>query len=169
MSRIQVRRVTSIRELSRSLCSACSMFLSLWTAKEATAATLYLLSSVSYSRPYHFIFLDLITILLFGEEQKLCNLSTCNFSLCILFYAPGTSSLISPKVISQTSSAEVLPSWETKFRNQKFEEVSNIPLDASCLNLFCINSLKPCGYYIYLQFSNLSFKYYLAEVHDSEG
>ena len=56
-----------------------------------------LLSPIRATRPSHFILLDLITWILFGEEYRSLNSSLCNF-----LHSPLTPSLIGPHILLST-------------------------------------------------------------------
>jgi hypothetical protein len=78
--------------------------------------------------PAHRDLFDLITLIIFVDEQKLCNLSQCSF-----LQPPVISPILSPNVLlsnlfSNTSIC-VLLTWRTKFHTHRTQEINPATVD----------------------------------------
>jgi hypothetical protein len=63
----------------------------------------FILSAIRDTCPAYLILLDLINLILLGEEYKLCR-----FSLCSFLQSPVTSSLFSPNILLSTLFSNIL-------------------------------------------------------------
>jgi len=99
----------------------------------------YHLSSACYM-PAHFIFLDSITLTIFGEAYKVWN-----SSLCSLLHYSATSSRLHSDILLSTLFLNTLNLclsvvWETKFHTRIRQQVS---LESNYLNRSCTLSEDP--------------------------